>query len=227
MKLLDLGHIFDKVDKKRITYVFRNLTPTKRKYLLKYVSSKNLADDFYQIVSKFKLGRLFYLRKYNKKIRFTNDYLKNLYIIASFNQYNIDMTSFYKFWGLDKKEYNYIEKMLFVESDYLECKNHTLPIKGIIEGYYSKKEVLDYFNLKYRNFDRTKLSRRIYKCIDFLQDHNIKSFFPSGNYNRLKYNEVNELRDKYINKSVESLFSEYDMRNYISSFNKQITQFQQ
>ena len=136
--------------------------------------------------------------------------------MISFNRYNVEYSNFYKFWGLNKNEIDYIDKLLFVEEDYLESKNYKLVVKGICNEYYNANHVLDYIDLKYKNFKNTRVYKNIKVCIDNINTIKLNNIFPTGklkNISRLEY-----LRDIYLDKAVSCKFNLREMKTLNKQF---------
>lgn len=175
-------------------------------------------NDFYAYIIKTKYAKHFYVRKYTKNINFTNNYLHNLYIMISFNRYNVEYSNFYKFWNLNKNEIDYIDKLLFVEEDYLETKNYKLVVKGICNDYYDIKHVTDYINLKYRNFKNTKVYKNIKICMDNINIIKINNIFPISNFKNMS--KLEYIRDLYLDKAIACKFNIKEMQNLNKQFYK-------
>ena len=175
---------------------------------------------FYEYIINTKYAKHFYVRRYTKNIDFVQNYLQNLYIMISFNRYNVEHSNFYKFWGLNKNEIDYIDKLLFVEEDYLETKNYKLVVKGICNEYYEINHVLDYIDLKYRNFKNTKVYKNIKTCIDNINCIQIKNIFPS--YNLKNISRLEYIRDRYLDKAILCKFNIKEMRNLNKQFYNEI-----
>lgn len=216
MKILNLENIFTLENASNIKKWFLNLSPISRKYFLKYFSKHNKIFIFYEYIINTKYAKHFYMRKYTKNLNFTQNYLQNLYIMMSFNKYNVEFSGFYKFWGLNKEEIDYIDKLSFVEEDYLESKNYKLVVKGICNEYYNVEHVLDYIDLKYRNFRNTKVYKNIKTCVNNINVIKLNNIFP---YRHLKnISKIEYIRDLYLDKAISCKFNIREMKNLNKQF---------
>lgn len=205
MKILNIQNILIKENANYIKKWFLNISANKRKIFFKYFSERNYLNIFYLYVSENKIAKSFYFRKYNKNIFFTKDFLKNLYIMLSFNQYNVDHYTFYQFFDLNKKEIEYIDKLFYVEDDYHESRNYNVLIKGIIYHYYDIKHVNDYLNLKYQNYKSLSIYKNLKDCFDYLKYNNVDELFSIEQIkNKI---QAYKMRDMYINEIIKYKFN--------------------
>ena len=217
MKILNIQNILIKENAEQIKKWFLNISAGKRKIFFKYFSKRNYLNIFYLYASKNKIAKSFYFRKYNKNIFFTKDFLKNLYIMLSFNQYNIEHHIFYKFFNLDKKEVEYIDKLFFVEDDYHEFRNYNALIKGIVYHYYDIKHVNDYLNLKYQDYKSLPIYRNLKDCFDYLKYNNVDNLF-SVKQAKNKINADN-IREIYVDEIIKYKFNMEKLSQLENEFN--------
>lgn len=205
MKIIDIN-IVKNINENDIKKWFLNLNPYKRKFLLKYFSKKQKFQELYKILINTKIYKIFYLKKYPDSVTFTCDYLDNLYIICSFNKYNIDLYKFYDFYGLNKDERKYLDEMFYVEDDFLERKNYKLLVKGVYKHYYNEEKVFKYINIKYKNVQNTKIYQDVKKCLDAIKLNNLWEIF----------------NPKYINKDEEYKYDQLLEQAISNKFNLDI-----
>ena len=166
MKIIQIHNILKKENANAIKKWFIYLSPIKRKNLLKYFSKNNKLIDIYKYVVSNRISRYFYMRGYSKNVVFYKNYLKNLYIMLSYNQFNIDHNNFHKFWNLNRQEIEYIDKLLFVDDDFYSNERKYQPlVKGICKDYYNINHVLDFLDIKYKkNLKNKKIYWELKSC---------------------------------------------------------------